>query len=108
MSKAALARKLGTTYQRVILWEQDKHGPSPVYAERLAATLGGTIDEYLPPAYEPLLIRSRMAELAAALERNAEGQEALAETVEELRLRVLDLERPRTQARPARPRRKRN
>lgn len=94
LSKAALARDLGTSYQRVILWEGDKHVPSPEYAEALARALGGEASDYMDPPYEPLRMREEIGELADAVARQAEGLQALADAVEDLDQRVRDLEGP--------------
>lgn len=101
LSKAALARDLGTSYQRIILWESDKHAPSPEYADALAGALGGTPADYMEPPYEPLRIREELVQLrsdqgalADAVARLGEGVRAIADSVEALDRRVRALEGP--------------
>src|SRR5581483_11307808 len=46
MTQQDLAELLGTSRQRVLLWERDKHVPSSGYAVLLSGVLGGDPSDY--------------------------------------------------------------
>lgn len=68
LSQRALAKQLGTTNGRIILWEQDKHAPSPTHADNLARVLGGDATDYQPGAYQPQLLTAMVASLTLQIE----------------------------------------